>query len=233
MQNKLPVGARQEPGRQVRRADDREHDRGGGRRRPRACRPTSAVSLTNAPGADAYPIASFTWLLVYKDQPNEAKGKRPREVPLVGDPRRASSTRPRSCTRRCRPGREEIEAKIKQITFSGKPLLAAPIALGRRLDLGGREDAADGAVPAPASGQPGRSGTSAIASSRLIAGLGVAGPRCWPAASSRRSCWESWAAIRAFGFRFLVTSTLGPGRRRVRRAARSSTARSSPRCWRC
>jgi len=33
------------------------------------------VSITDAPGADAYPIASFTWLLVYKDQPNEAKGR--------------------------------------------------------------------------------------------------------------------------------------------------------------
>src|SRR5262252_7087118 len=33
------------------------------------------VSLTNPPGEDAYPIASFTWLLVYKDQQNEAKGR--------------------------------------------------------------------------------------------------------------------------------------------------------------
>src|SRR5215813_2106549 len=33
------------------------------------------VSITNAPGESAYPIASFTWLLVYKEQANEAKGK--------------------------------------------------------------------------------------------------------------------------------------------------------------
>src|SRR5207245_8625986 len=33
------------------------------------------VSLTNPPGDHAYPIASFTWLLVYKDQPDETKGK--------------------------------------------------------------------------------------------------------------------------------------------------------------
>ena len=32
------------------------------------------VSITNAPGKDAYPIASFTYLLVYKDQPNKEKG---------------------------------------------------------------------------------------------------------------------------------------------------------------
>jgi phosphate transport system substrate-binding protein len=33
------------------------------------------VSITNAPGADAYPIASFTWLLVQKDAKDVAKAK--------------------------------------------------------------------------------------------------------------------------------------------------------------
>jgi phosphate transport system substrate-binding protein len=33
------------------------------------------VSITNAPGAQAYPIASFTWLLVKKDNKDAAKGK--------------------------------------------------------------------------------------------------------------------------------------------------------------
>jgi phosphate transport system substrate-binding protein len=33
------------------------------------------VSITNAPGADAYPIASFTWLLVHKDGKDAAKAK--------------------------------------------------------------------------------------------------------------------------------------------------------------
>ncbi len=33
------------------------------------------VSIVNAPGKDSYPIAGFTWLLVYKNQTNEAKGK--------------------------------------------------------------------------------------------------------------------------------------------------------------
>jgi phosphate transport system substrate-binding protein len=33
------------------------------------------VSITNAPGAAAYPISSFTYLLVYKDQQDRAKGK--------------------------------------------------------------------------------------------------------------------------------------------------------------
>ena len=33
------------------------------------------VSIVNAPGADAYPIASFTWLLVYEQQTDPAKGR--------------------------------------------------------------------------------------------------------------------------------------------------------------
>ncbi|MBI3320062.1 MAG: phosphate ABC transporter substrate-binding protein PstS [Candidatus Omnitrophica bacterium] len=33
------------------------------------------VSITNAPGRGAYPIASFTWLLVYREQENPVKGK--------------------------------------------------------------------------------------------------------------------------------------------------------------
>jgi phosphate transport system substrate-binding protein len=33
------------------------------------------VSLVDAPGKDSYPIAGMTWLLVYKNQKDEAKGK--------------------------------------------------------------------------------------------------------------------------------------------------------------
>ena len=33
------------------------------------------VSITNAPGDGAYPISSFTWILLYKDQADAAKGK--------------------------------------------------------------------------------------------------------------------------------------------------------------
>jgi len=34
------------------------------------------VSIVNAPGANAYPISSFTWLLVYRNQTDGAKGKK-------------------------------------------------------------------------------------------------------------------------------------------------------------
>jgi phosphate transport system substrate-binding protein len=33
-------------------------------------------SITNAPGRDAYPIAGATWLLVYEQQKDAAKGKK-------------------------------------------------------------------------------------------------------------------------------------------------------------
>jgi len=34
------------------------------------------ISIVNAPGAAAYPISSFTWILLYKTQPNAEKGKK-------------------------------------------------------------------------------------------------------------------------------------------------------------
>jgi phosphate transport system substrate-binding protein len=34
------------------------------------------ISLVNQPGKNAYPIAGFTWLLVYQDQKDKAKGKK-------------------------------------------------------------------------------------------------------------------------------------------------------------
>jgi phosphate transport system substrate-binding protein len=37
--------------------------------------PDFRVSITNAPGKDAYPIASFTWLLIPVPSKDAAKGK--------------------------------------------------------------------------------------------------------------------------------------------------------------
>ena len=37
--------------------------------------PDFRASITDAPGADSYPISSFTWLLVYKQQTDHAKGQ--------------------------------------------------------------------------------------------------------------------------------------------------------------
>jgi len=35
----------------------------------------SAISITNAPGKDAYPLASFTWLLIPQKSNDRAKGE--------------------------------------------------------------------------------------------------------------------------------------------------------------
>ena len=83
------------------------------------------VSLTNAAGDDAYPIASFTWLLVYKDQPNEAKGKA--LVRFLWWAIHDGQKYPAALLYAPLPAPvvKQIEAKIKQITYSGKPILAA------------------------------------------------------------------------------------------------------------
>jgi len=83
------------------------------------------VSLTNAPGSDAYPIASFTWLLVYREQPDEVKGKaivnflwwaahdgQKYAADLLYAPLPA-------------PVVKQVEAKLRQVVYQGRPLLAA------------------------------------------------------------------------------------------------------------
>jgi phosphate transport system substrate-binding protein len=83
------------------------------------------VSLTNAPGDQAYPVASFTWLLVYRDQANEAKGKA--LVKFLWWAIHEGQKYPSTLLYAPLPAPvvKQIEARIKQITFSGKPLLAA------------------------------------------------------------------------------------------------------------
>ncbi len=83
------------------------------------------VSLTDPPGEDAYPVAGFTWLLVYRDQADEAKGRTlvkfiwwavhdgQKHAPdLLYAPLPA-------------PVVKMVEARIGQITYGGKPLLTA------------------------------------------------------------------------------------------------------------
>jgi phosphate transport system substrate-binding protein len=83
------------------------------------------VSLTNPSGEDAYPIASFTWLLVYRDQPNEAKGRA--LVKFLWWAIHDGQKYPAALLYAPLPGPvvKLIEAKIKQVSYSGKPLLAA------------------------------------------------------------------------------------------------------------
>jgi phosphate transport system substrate-binding protein len=84
------------------------------------------VSITDAPGVDTYPVASFTWLLVYKDQPNEAKGRALVKFLWWAIHEGQTYTPTLLYAPLPAPVVTQIEAKIKQITFAGKPLLASP-----------------------------------------------------------------------------------------------------------
>jgi phosphate transport system substrate-binding protein len=83
------------------------------------------VSLTNPAGEAAYPLASFTWLLVYRAQPDEVKG-----TAVVKFIWWASHEGQRYASDLLyaplpAPVVKRIEAKLHEITYRGKPLLAA------------------------------------------------------------------------------------------------------------
>jgi len=82
------------------------------------------VSITNAGGSGAYPISSYTYLLVYKDQKDAAKGKALVDFIWWGihdgqaatkDPQYPYAPLPADIVKRA-------EAKINSITSGGKPL---------------------------------------------------------------------------------------------------------------
>ena len=83
------------------------------------------VSLTNPAGDAAYPVASFTWLLVHKDQKDEAKGKA--LVRFLWWAVHDGQKYPGALLYAPLPPAvvKQIEARIGQITFGGKPILAA------------------------------------------------------------------------------------------------------------
>jgi phosphate transport system substrate-binding protein len=100
------------------------------------------VSLTNPPGERAYPIASFTWLLVYKDQPDEAKGKS--LVKFLWWMAHDGQKYTADLLYAPLPPQvvKQIEAKLGEITFRGKPLLAARERDGDGAGRGGARKAA-------------------------------------------------------------------------------------------
>jgi phosphate transport system substrate-binding protein len=83
------------------------------------------VSITNAPGGTAYPISSFTYLLVYKEQQDQAKGKALVDFLwwAIHDGEQMAKDKLYA------PLPDEVvkkaETKIKSITFQGKPLHAS------------------------------------------------------------------------------------------------------------
>jgi len=83
------------------------------------------VSLTNAPGDAAYPVASFTWLLVYKDQPDAVKGKAIVSFLWWASHEGQKYTSDLLYAPLPGPVVKQIEARIREISYQGKPLLAA------------------------------------------------------------------------------------------------------------
>ncbi|MDQ2921877.1 MAG: substrate-binding domain-containing protein, partial [Acidobacteriota bacterium] len=80
------------------------------------------VSITNSTGENAYPIASYTYILAYKEQKNADKGKALVDFlwwGIHGGERYAKDLQyaplPAEIVKRA-------EAKINSITFGGKPL---------------------------------------------------------------------------------------------------------------
>jgi phosphate transport system substrate-binding protein len=80
------------------------------------------VSITNASGADAYPISTFTYFLVYKNQPDQTKGKALVDFLWWSThdgqqtaPELAYAPLPKDVV-------QKDEQKIKSIVFQGKPL---------------------------------------------------------------------------------------------------------------
>jgi phosphate transport system substrate-binding protein len=80
------------------------------------------VSITNAPGANAYPISSFTYLLVYKDQPDQTKGKA--LVDFLWWAIHDGEKMARDLLYAPLPDEvvKKAEAKINSITYQGSPL---------------------------------------------------------------------------------------------------------------
>lgn len=81
------------------------------------------VSIVNPPGADAYPIASFTYFLVYKEQQDQAKGKALAKFLwwAIHDGQKYAeellyAPLPENVV-------QKLEAKLKGLTSQGQPLL--------------------------------------------------------------------------------------------------------------
>src|SRR3984893_17321707 len=86
--------------------------------------PDYRVSITDAPGKDAYPIAAFTYLLVYKEQTDPRKGGTLVQLLwwAIHDGQRMApaldyAPLPESLVKR-------VEVTLKTITIHGKPALA-------------------------------------------------------------------------------------------------------------
>jgi len=82
------------------------------------------VSITNSPGRDAYPVSSFTYFLVYKEQADQAKGKA--LVDFLWWALHDGEQMAKTLLYAPLPAEvvSKAEQKIKLISYQGKPLRA-------------------------------------------------------------------------------------------------------------
>jgi len=80
------------------------------------------VSLVDAPGKESWPISGLTWILVYKDQTDEARGKAMVQFLkwAIRDGQKMEAALDYAALPK--PVVEKVDAALKQITFKGKSL---------------------------------------------------------------------------------------------------------------
>jgi phosphate transport system substrate-binding protein len=83
------------------------------------------VSITNAAGKAAYPIASFTYILVYKDQTDARKGQAIGKFLWWAIHDGQKSAPALDYAPLPAPVVKKVEAKLKTLTAEGKPVLAS------------------------------------------------------------------------------------------------------------
>ena len=86
------------------------------------------VSITNASGRAAYPIAAFTYLLVYKDQGDKAKGEALVQFLWWAIHEGQSAAAPLDYAPLPKPVVVKVEKRLQAMTVQGKP---APLAASR------------------------------------------------------------------------------------------------------
>jgi phosphate transport system substrate-binding protein len=83
------------------------------------------VSITNAPGKDAYPIASFTYLLVYRDQPDARKGEALLRFLWWAVHDGQAMAAPLDYAPLPKPVVAKVDATLRTLTVQGKKVFAA------------------------------------------------------------------------------------------------------------
>ena len=86
------------------------------------------VSITNAPGAQAYPAASFTWLLVHKTYADSAKGRALVQFIWWAETDGQAKAPELGYAPLPKEMRPWIEARLKGITSGGRPVWKGPSA---------------------------------------------------------------------------------------------------------